>query len=75
MIASDFCTGAALRLMRLDAKMALDVSDHFTRQGKPILAVHDSFIVQNRYCSELHWAMHKAYMKHTGGFTCPIKAA
>lgn len=70
-----FCTGkeTGLRIMNIDARIALDVVDHFAKQNKPILAVHDSFIVQSQYKKELRATMRRAYTQHTGGFTCLIK--
>lgn len=70
-----FCAGreTGLRVMNRDARIALDVVDHFARQSKVVLAVHDSFIVQGRYRAELEQVMHEKYMKHTGGFTIKVK--
>lgn len=67
-IAHHFCTGkeTGLRIMNLDAKIALDIVNHFAKQGIPILAVHDSFIVQQQYRDELHQTMKRIYRKHTG---------
>ena len=56
-----------------DIALALDIVNHFARQGAPILPVHDSFLVQARYQDELRHVMNQAYAHHTGGFTCPIK--
>jgi Mn-dependent DtxR family transcriptional regulator len=69
-----FCSGAetALRVMNLDATIALDIVDHFSGQGIPILAIHDSFIVQEGHCDELLEAMKRAYSKHTKGFEIPV---
>lgn len=61
-----------LRIMNLDSKIALDVVDHFAKQDKPILPVHDSFVVQCRYEKELQEVMNQAYSKHSGGFACPV---
>jgi hypothetical protein len=72
-IAHHFCLGMGLKLMRLDARIALEVLENFTSQGLPILSIHDSFIVQRNYRDDLQKAMQAAYRKHTGGFTCPIK--
>jgi len=74
-IAHHFCTGkrTGLRIVNLDAKIALSVVDNFSRAGFPILAIHDSFIVQYRYKKRLRKVMDDAYFKHTGGFHCPIK--
>ncbi len=63
-----FCNGneTGLRVMNLDAIIALDVVKNFTEQEIPILAIHDSFIVQEKHQGELHRTMKKAYQKHTG---------
>lgn len=70
-----FCSGKdnGLRVMNLDAKMALDIVDHFTKKDIPILAIHDSFIVQKTYRDELYLVMSQVYEKYSGGFSCPIK--
>ena len=62
-----------MRIMNLYATIALDVINHFAKQGIPILSVHDSFIVQGRYKDELKRIMQQMYRKHTKGFRCPIK--
>ena len=59
--------------LRAPIPPALDIVNHFARQGAPILPVHDSFLVQARYQDELRHVMNQAYAHHTGGFTCPIK--
>lgn len=72
-IARHFGQRMGLKLMRLDARIALEVLETFTGKGLPILSIHDSFIVQRNYRDDLQEAMQAAYRKHTGGFTCPIK--
>ena len=73
-IAHHFYTGeTGMRLMNLDAKIALEVIKHFVKQDKPILDVHDSFIVQAQYRDELFQVMQKVYQQKTGGFSIPIK--
>ncbi|PKL22550.1 MAG: hypothetical protein CVV48_01815 [Spirochaetae bacterium HGW-Spirochaetae-4] len=74
-ISQFFCNGNenGLRIMNLDSKIALDVINHFVQQRIPILAIHDSFIVQKRYEAELYLTMKVAYRKHTGGFNIGIK--
>lgn len=63
-----FCKGkdTGLKIMNKDAKIALDIIQHFAKQNKPILAVHDSFIVQAKYHDELMHIMKSTYKKHTG---------
>jgi hypothetical protein len=70
-----FCNGkdAGMKIMNRDAAIALDVVQHFAKQNIPILAVHDSFLVQRQYEAELKRVMQSIYSKHTGGFRCAIK--
>lgn len=70
-----FCNGkdTGLRIMNLDSRIALDVVDHFAAQKIPILAIHDSFIVQKKYKEELWQVMESTYEKHTKEFKCKIK--
>jgi len=68
----------ALRIMNKDAEIALDIVGRFAEMNIPILAIHDSFIVQSRYERKLRRTMKAAYAKATKsksrpeGFTCPI---
>ncbi len=70
-----FCTGkeTGMRIMNKDARIALDICHYFAKQDIPILAIHDSFIVQQKHRDELEEIMQHKYMKHTGGFTIKIK--
>ena len=70
-----FCTGkdTGLKIMNLDAKIALDVIHHFAKQDIPILAVHDSFLVQAQHRDELMQTMKRVYQQKTGGFRIPVK--
>jgi hypothetical protein len=55
-----------LKFMNKDAKIALDVMTHFAKQGIPILSIHDSFIVECQYKTELENVMKSVYRTHTG---------
>jgi hypothetical protein len=44
-IADAFCSDKGISLMRKDAEIARHVIDGFVLAGKPIIPVHDSFIV------------------------------
>jgi len=68
-----FFSRAGLKLMNKDAKIALDIVSHFIDKGIPILPVHDSFIVQAKYSTELKQVMESTYKHHTGGFDCEVK--
>jgi hypothetical protein len=73
-IAHYFFSGeTGMRLMNLDSKIALSIIQHFSKQGIPILAVHDSFLVQEHYHDELMQVMQKIYREKTGGFSIKIK--
>lgn len=72
-IAHYFGSDIGMKLMNKDARIALDVVWHFTKQRVPIIPVHDSFVVQGQYAEELWHVMDETYQKHNDGFTCPIK--
>lgn len=74
-IEDHFCNGkdTGLKIMNLDARIALDIVDHFAKRNIPILAIHDSFMVQKKYKEELRQVMASTYEKHTNGFKCKIK--
>ena len=72
-IAKYFCSGIANTLMNADSKIALEVIDRFGQARIPILAIHDSFIVQEKYREKLLEVMDSAYREKTSGYRCPIK--
>jgi hypothetical protein len=60
-----FNTGVGLRLQRLDSDIAMEVIDAFINVKKrPIIGVHDSFIVSVRDASALNELMGIAYNKY-----------
>lgn len=65
-ISNYFNSGIGLRLQNLDSKIAEEILKHFTRQGKPCLCIHDSFIVEESNKEELSEVMREAYKKHLG---------
>ena len=61
-IAHQFNTGVGLRLQRTDSDLALQVIDKFvTDLKRPIICVHDSFIVSVRDTESLILAMNDSY--------------
>ena len=72
-IAHYFGSDVGMKLMNKDARIAMDVVWHFTKQNVSIIPVHDSFIVQDSHAEELWQVMGEKYQKHNNGFTCPIK--
>ncbi len=54
------CADQGIRLMNVDSRIAEKVHHHFTRQGIPVLSVHDSFIIDYTRVRELKQAMAEA---------------
>lgn len=65
-IAHHFGTDVGMRLMRLDAAIALGVLHHFAEQGVPCLGIHDSFIVPETKRDELLEVMEEEYRERLG---------
>lgn len=59
-IAEYFFTGVGIKLQNWDAQVAQRVMDHFTAQGVPVLAIHDSFVIEDRRWHELSKVMREA---------------
>lgn len=55
-----------LRLQNIDSKIASEVIQHFINQDIPILPVHDSFVIAERYKDELIKTMREKYRDHFG---------
>lgn len=74
-IAHLFCIGkeTSLRTMNKESRIALDIVNYFAEQRKPILCVHDSFLVQEQHEEELKTTMERVFTKHAWGFKCPVK--
>lgn len=53
-----------IHLMREDSKIAEGIIRRFLDQDKPILCVHDSFIVNHEHTEELHAAMLEVSAEH-----------
>lgn len=60
-ISEFFFTGVGLELQRMDSRLTEYVLNHFTSQGILCLPVHDSYLVDERYSSELKIVMDEAY--------------
>jgi hypothetical protein len=67
-IAPWFGSDAGVRLMTLDAEIALDVVGYFTAEGIPCLPVHDSFIVPYQYADLLRHKMRDFYRRRLNDF-------
>jgi len=72
-ISKYFFTGYGLKMQNLDGKIALHILYHFAKKDIPVLAIHDSFIIQEKYKNELREVMDKYYKKFLNDFSCPIK--
>lgn len=58
-----FLSGVGIRLQYLDSQIAENVMMHCLRANIPCLCIHDSFIVPEKYRSELEITMQEAYKK------------
>ncbi len=63
-----------LRVFNKDARITYDIIKHFATREIPILPVHDSFIVQQKFGDQLKHHMRHIYNKKTRGFNCPVKS-
>jgi hypothetical protein len=50
-------TDQGIRLMNIDGQITSWIHNHFTKQGIPVLSVHDSYIIDCRKVGELRQAM------------------
>ena len=53
--------------------MAIDIVSYFANKGIPVLPVHDSFIIAQKYSEELKTVMARIYSQYNNGFSCVIK--
>jgi len=74
-IAEYFYSDEGVHLQNKDGKMAIWICDTFAKKEIPILPVHDSFIVQERFEGLLMKTMNEGYAKYNNGLTCPIDYA
>jgi hypothetical protein len=65
-ISKYFRSGYGIKLQYLDSKIAEEILKHFTRQGKPCLCIHDSFIVEESNKEELTEVMKESYNNYLG---------
>ena len=63
----DLCTDKGIGLMYEDSCMAEEIITHFVMRDIPILCIHDSFMVQQRYEAELKRVMLEVSFKHLNG--------
>ena len=54
-------TGIGLRMQRIDSDICAAVQRTMRERGMPVLSIHDSFVAQRRYESELRAAMQSAF--------------
>ena len=60
LIAHHLFTDQGINLMYLDSQITAHVQRHFTKQGIPILSVHDSYIIDHMKVAELRDVMAEA---------------
>ena len=72
-IRSYFYRGSGIRLQNIESAMALEITHSFAERDIPVLPVHDSFIIEQKYRTQLVQMMQSVYKNHNKGFTCPVK--
>ena len=72
-ISNNFFTGIGIKLQNIDSLMALEIINSFYKRGIPVLPMHDSFIIDKQYSSELKDKMREVFGKYNNGFSCKIK--
>ena len=60
-IAEDFCSGAGIELQNVDGEITNNLIKSFTEAQVPILTVHDSYIVPEKYHMDLWEEMQEQY--------------
>jgi len=65
-IVDTFRRDSGIRLMRFDSEIAAHVINHFTDLEIPVLCIHDSFIVEQKFIRALEKAMREGFQKVTG---------
>lgn len=68
-----FGSGIGTTFQNIDGKMAIDIVSYFANKGIPVLPVHDSFIIAQKYSKELKTVMARIYSQYNNGFSCVIK--
>jgi len=64
-----FYSNAGVRLQNLDAQIAESIINHFTRNGIPILCIHDSFVMNPDQSGDLRNIMNQAIWEKTRHIT------
>jgi hypothetical protein len=61
-----FCSDIGLKLQYSDSQITSDILDYFLERGIPVLPIHDSYIVAERYEDELYEIMREKYRDRMG---------
>ena len=69
LIKDSLCSGAGIDLQYTDSQITEQIIEYFTLINVPVLAVHDSYVIQEDYADVLHDRMSMAWDKET-----PLKA-
>lgn len=65
-LADSLCSDAGIRLMYTDSRIIERVINHFTREGLPVLTVHDSVITPYTHSTEVQEVMRQAAAEVVG---------
>ncbi|HAY33771.1 MAG TPA: hypothetical protein PK536_09695 [Ignavibacteria bacterium] len=61
-IAKYFNSDIGVKLQNYDSQIAAGVIRHFTSKGVPVLVVHDSFVIEDKYKEDLKDIMNSKYL-------------
>ena len=65
-IKNDMCSDKGIQLMYLDSQITDHIIQDFTKMGKTVLSVHDSYIVEEEFAQDLRNAMKAASLDVVG---------
>lgn len=65
-ISEYFFSDIGLKLQNMDSKITSNILDYFIKQDIPVLSIHDSYIIQQKYREELIETMTTEYQKIMG---------
>lgn len=51
----------------------VEIAFSFCQKEIPVLPMHDSFIIERKYSTELKMKMEKVFQEFNNGFNCKVK--
>ena len=60
-IAEYFCTGMGIKLQNVDGEITMNLIAEYTKLKIPLLAIHDSYVIEDKYHHDLWESMQNEY--------------